>query len=231
MRRTTSSLRFTNRTILVATVTATLVVSVTGVSAHRIKGLYHQGLVKAFVSSPSTGTDGPVSIQWSTHDTGLRVACFFVSNSSLPRAGAPDWPRVTGVGFELPGALSGFALVSPLDQGWELVEGAHVNLPGHGALTVDFALVAPVNPAGHSTRGPSRRLGLPPGMPDAPQMGQPFCVSGPFPDKPGTIPPVPYTIEELINGVLVRFHGVEGRGPSLDVGIWDNPARTIPLYP
>jgi hypothetical protein len=210
--------------------TAGLVASAVAVSAHRIKGLYYEGLVKAFVSSPSSGVDSPVAIRWSTRDTGLRVACFFVSNSSAPRADLTAWPRVTGVGLELPGQLSGFTLLSPLDQGWDLVEGVPVNLPGHGAMTLDFALLAPVNPVGHP-RGPHQLLGLPPGMPDVPQNGQLFCVSGPFPDKPGTNPPLPYTIEELINGVVVRFHHVEGHGPSLDVGIWDNPARTIPLYP
>jgi hypothetical protein len=221
------------RAFLSATLCA-VAISAATLSAHRIKGLYHEGLVKAFVSSPSTGSDAPIPIAWGTTasgQTGLRVACFFVSNSSAPRADAPDWPRITGVGFELPGVRSGFTLLSPLDQGWDLVEDVHVNLPGHGALTLDFALLAPVNPVGHSIRGSHRLLGLAPGGVDAPQNGTRFCLSGPFPDKPGTTPPAPYTIEELINGVVVRFHRVEGHGPSLDVGIWDNAARTIPLYP
>jgi hypothetical protein len=220
------------RAIIVATLT--VAVSLATVSAHRIKGLYHEGQVNAFVSSPSSGADAPIPIAWGTApsgQTGLRAACFFVSNSSLPRADAPAWPRITGVGFELPGELSGFTLLSPLAQGWELVEGVPLHLPGHGSLTIDFALLAPVNPVGHSIHGPHRLLGLGPGGADAPQNGTRFCVSGPFPDKPGTSPPAPYTIEELINGVVIRFHGVEHGGPSLDVGVWDNPARTLPLYP
>jgi hypothetical protein len=221
------------RAIPVATL-AIVAIAIASLSAHSIRGLYHQGLVRALVSSPSSGADAPIPITWGTSSsgqTGLRVACFFVSNSSPPRPDAPVWPRVTGLGFELPGQLSGFTLLSPLDQGWELVEGVHADLPGHGAITIDFALLAPVNPVGHSIRDPGRLLGLPPGSEHRPQTGSRFCVSGPFPDKPGTNPPAPYTIEELINGVVVRFHRVEGHGPSIDVGIWDNPGRTIPLYP
>ena len=47
-------------------------------------------------------------------DTGLRVACLrgqYVHGASGQR---PEWPRVTAVGFELPGTLSGFS-VAPLD--------------------------------------------------------------------------------------------------------------------
>jgi hypothetical protein len=102
-------------------------------------------------------------------------------------------------------------------------------------MTIDFALVAPVNPVGHTVGGqPHRLLGIPPGQPEGRGNGTRFCVSGPFPNKPAMppAPPAPYTIEELINGVVIRFHRVEGHGPSFDVGVWHNPApRPIPLYP
>jgi len=39
------------------------------------------------------------------------------------------------------------------------------------------------------------------------------------------------TIEALINGAVVAFHGVYGNPGGLDVGVWDNPMRLIPLYP
>ena len=104
-------------------------------------------------------------------DTGLRVACFYVANTSPARVDRPDWPRVTSVGFELPGSPSGFSLVAPLDGDWELVEGTRVFLPGHGPVTLDFAIVArprcgalvdaklPVEPAGYSA-GAAGRAGL-----------------------------------------------------------------------
>jgi hypothetical protein len=35
----------------------------------------------------------------------------------------------------------------------------------------------------------------------------------------------------MLNGVVVEFRGVDGNGHGLDVGIWDNPARTFPPVP
>lgn len=228
--RNTPSARVRRLSLLFA-IPALVLATLASVSAHMIKGLFHGAT--AFVSSPSAGSDLPIPIAWGS-DTGLRVACFFVANTTPARADAPAWPRVTAVGFELPGVLSGFSLISPLDEGWDLMEGVPVVVPGHGAMTIDFALVAPVNPVGRALRGhPHRLLGIPPGQLPARGNGTRFCVSGPFPDKPATStsPAAPYTIEELINGVVVRFQGVESHGPSLDLGVWDNALRTIPLYP
>ena len=98
------------------------------VSAHTVKGLQSELLATAFVSSPLGGNatrrfrsagawatqrwiqgcEWPAST-WRTH-----------RRSAVDR---PEWPRVTGVGFELPGAPSGFALVEPLDGNWELHPG------------------------------------------------------------------------------------------------------------
>jgi hypothetical protein len=217
-------------TLVALLILATLV----GVSAHVVRGIQHPTLATGFVSSPSATADSPISIGWGGQPTGLRVACLFVANTSPARADAPDWPRVTAVGFELPGNRTGFALVSPLDSGWELVENVPVSLAGVGALTVDFALVAPVNPMGHG-KSPygGALLGLAPGQAPVRGSGTRFCVSGPFPDNPAIpTPPTPLTIEQIINGVVLRFHGVEPRGPSLDVGVWENAAqRPIPLFP
>jgi hypothetical protein len=207
-----------------ASVIATLVVaSLAGVSAHVIRGVLHPTQVTGFVSSPSGGTDVPIAVAWGARTTGLRVACFFVANTSAPRSDAPDWPRVTAVGFALPGEARGFALMSPLDAGWELLEDVPVTIPAVGDTTIDFALVAPVNPMGHgkAPRG-GELLGIPPGQPGGRGSGNRFCVSGPFPDDPAIATPTPLTIEQIINGVVLRFHGVGPHGPSIDLGIWEN---------
>jgi hypothetical protein len=39
------------------------------------------------------------------------------------------------------------------------------------------------------------------------------------------------TIENLLNGAVVRFDRVYGNPGGLDVGVWDSPLRTYPLYP
>ena len=202
---------------------AVICLSLIAVSAHTVRGIADPS-VTAFVGSPTAGTDQPLPVAWGTgpsrFDTGMAVACFHVANTSV-RPGA-EWPRVTAIGFELPGERSGFTLLSPLGEGWEVVENIDVATP-RGALTVDFALVAPVNPVGRSTIGnPHRLLGLPPNQPSGRGNGTPFCVAGPFP--PGL------SIEQIIDGVVVRFHGVQPNGPSLEVGLWDSPARTVPLY-
>jgi len=157
------------------------------------------------------------------------VVCFYVANTSLPRADRPGWPRITGVGFELPGTLSGFSLLTPLDGDWELVEDVHASLPGHGEVTLDFALVAPANPTGRTPGRPHDPAGIPPGQQAARGAGTRFCVSGPFPASLNGTQPT--TIEQIINGVVVGFHGIEGDHPSTDVGVWDNVLRVIPLYP
>jgi hypothetical protein len=195
------------------------VASLAGISAHSVKSLANPTLATAFVSSPSAGTDAPIPIAWAGADTGLKVACFNTANTSPARQDDPLWPRVTAIGFELPGRLSGFRLVAPASD-WSLEENVEAPL-GDTAVTLDFAIVAPVNPMGRSIVGdPHHLLGLPPNQS---RPGARFCVSGPFPSG--------LTIEQILNGVVVRFHGVDGGGPSIDFGVWDNAGRTIPLFP
>ena len=201
------------RLMLVAVV-AVAISSLASVSAHVIRGLTFPALAVAFVSSPSAAEDAPIDIGWGAEDTGLRVACFNAANTS-PKSADPLWPRITAIGFELPGTLSGFSLMAPLNGEWELMEGANAVLPGRGGVVVDFALVARVTP------------GTPPGIPPGQQAvrgnGTRFCVSGPFPEA--------MTIEQIINGVVVRIQQPQGQGLATDIGIWDNALRIVPLYP
>ena len=191
-------------------------------------------LATAFVSSPSAREDAPIKIVWGAQDTRLQVVCFHAANTSSPRADAADWPRVMGVGFELPGSASGFSLLQPLDDRWELVEGGTVSIDGRGTVALDFAIVARVNPIKWFRKGLHDPGGIPPGQPVTQGSGTRFCVSGPFPDTlPDLSDPsktVATTIERIINGVVVSFHGVEHRGPSRDLGLWVN-RPSVPLYP
>lgn len=223
----------------VAAFVAILIASAATVSAHVVRGLISPTAATAFVSSPTSGTDVPIAVRWSSGtavvDAG-RVVCFYVANSSTPRVDRPEWPRVTSVGFELPGSLSGFSLIDPTD-GWELVEGTRAFLPGHGLVTLDFAIVARFNPPGWF-RQPVEPRGIPPGQPTGIRgQGTRFCVNGPFPD---TLPSLltedpldttPTSIEGLLNGVVVGFHGVYGNPAGFDAGVWESPLRAIPLYP
>src|SRR6476469_7756217 len=75
--------------------------SLTTVSAHIVKGLDSPDFATAFVSSPTAPLDPLIKIGWGDPvkgDTGLRVACFYVANTSRPRPHDPRWPRVTAVG-------------------------------------------------------------------------------------------------------------------------------------
>jgi hypothetical protein len=206
-----------------------------GMSAHVVRGLHGT----AFVSSPTPSNDQPIKIMWTgtqgVVDTGRRVACFNAANTSAPRAEAPDWPRITGVGLELPDARTGFALVEPRDGRWDLVERVDQVIPGRGAVTLDFAVVARVNPLGFWQKRHRDLPGIAPGQTAARGNGTRFCVSGPFPD---TLPDpldasrsVTTTIEGLLNGVVVRFNGVQPHGAAADIGVWDNALRSVPLYP
>ena len=216
--------------------------SLVGVSAHIVKGLESPNLATAFVSSPSAGTDAPIPIVWGSQETHLRVICFNVANTSPERPDRPGWPRITGVGFELSGSPSGFSLMAPLDDDWELVEGDRASVPEHGAVTLDFAILAHVNPTGRTPGQPHAPRGIPPGQPGVRGSGTRFCVSGPFPDRLpdlSTADPadtVATTIETLINGVVVGFSGVVENDRGNDVGVWFPPPlgtapRVIPLYP
>jgi hypothetical protein len=221
--------------------TATFLSSFTGLSAHVVKGLDWLDFATAFVSSPSAGTDVPISIGWGQQNTGLKVVCFNVANTSPARPGVADWPRITGVGFELPGSPSGFTLTAPLSGDWDLVEGAKASLPGHDTVTLDVAILASVNPTGRTPGRPDRPRGIPPGQQGVRGSGTRFCVSGPFPDRLpdlSTADPadtVATTIEGILNGVVIAFQGVTGNNHGSDAGVWFPPPgtapRAIPLYP
>ena len=205
------------RLLLIA---ALLTFSAASISAHVIRGLSFPAFATAFVSSPSGALDAPIPIVWAGQDTGLRAACFFVANTSPPLPGDPDWPRITAVGFELPGVLSGFSLNAPSD--WQLVENQPLTL-NNVPVTMDFVLLAGTNPTGRTPGRPDAPAGIPPGQQAARGSGVRFCVTGPFPDG--------LSIEQIINGVIVRFDQVAPRGAVSDLGVWDNPARTFPQYP
>lgn len=227
--------------LAIAVLGALALVSVVSLSAHFVKGVGPSGSTSAFVSSPTDGADAPIQVKWGSAagDTGLRVVCFFVANTSQPRMDRPDWPRVTGVGFELPNSVSGFALVDPVDADWHLVEGVTASLAEHGTVTLDFAIVADVNPTGRTPGRPKDPAGLPPGQQGGVRgVGTRFCVSGPFPD---TLPGLgSTTIERILNGVVIGFQGVDDGEQGTDAGVWfPTPAgttgpgsipRTIPLY-
>ena len=209
--------------------------SISGISAHVVRGLHGT----AFVSSPTGSADKPISITWTgsqgTADTGQRVVCFNAANTSNARVDAPDWPRITAVGLEVPGAKRGFVLTEPADGRWRLVEGVEQVIPGRGVVTLDLALVADVSPAGLLIGRPRELPGIPPGQRMERGSGTRFCVSGPFPD---TLPnptnhaeTVDTAIELLLNGVVVRFHGTQRHDLSADIGVWDSALRHVPLYP
>ena len=211
---------------------ALVLASLTAISAHTVRSVTASP-VKAFVSSPTGANDSPVAIQWvnpsstppTTYDTGLRVVCFFVANPSPADPARPDWPRITSVGFELPGSPSGFALVDPTGGDWQLRENVPAKLSGQD-ITLDFTIVAGVNPTGRTPGKPENPLGIPPGQPDLTRgAGTRFCVSGPF-------PPQFTRIEDILNGVVVGFHGVEGHHQGVDAGVWftQGALRPIPLY-
>ena len=222
------------RGALLSLSSAFVLASVAGISAHFVRGLESPD-VAAFVSSPTGATDVPIKLAWTagttTIDTGLSVACFYVANSSAERADRPEWPRITGVGFELPGSPTGFALVSPAGGDWEIKENVPTQLAGQD-VTLDFVIAARVNPTGRTPGQPQSPLGIPPGQPEQRRSGTQFCVSGPFPQG--------LTIEGMINGVVVQFQGATGNEPGIESGVWfPTPAgttgpgplpRAIPLY-
>jgi hypothetical protein len=159
-------------------------------SAHRVIGVNHPTLNVAAVRSPAASqTDMPVPI----FDTGLSVVCFKVTNSS-------ESSHITGVGLELPGDLSGFALVSPLDRGWSIEEGGDAR--GFPDATMDFAVVMGTHFAGGR---PKQGITTADGV-------VPICVSGPFPSIP---------IETMLNGVFVGFRGDDPASLGFDIGVWE----------
>jgi hypothetical protein len=136
--------------------------------------------------------------------TDLAVACFNVRNTSPP----PSEAKITAVGFDLPGDLTGFALVSPTDSEFRLEnEVAHV--PDFQHTILDFALLT-----GRTFAGGNPHNGL-----ARSATATRFCVSGPFPrDVDGLFTP----IETLLNYSFVRFKQVGPDGALDDVGIWES---------
>ncbi len=195
-----------NRTIAIAAVA--VVSSLTTLSGHVVRGILYPTQATAFVSSPSAAEDAPIAIRWGAADTGLRIACFNVANTSPVLPGTPGYPRITAVGFELPGARAGFALLGGESE-WQVHNNAPATLLGRGAVTLDVVLVP-------------RGTGLPPGQAATRWSGTRLCLSGPFPDG--------VNIEQLLNGVVVGYQTHAG-GPIVDIGLWDSPLRVVPLYP
>ena len=184
--------RFKTLTLALLYVAAALVAE-----AHNIKGVKYPTLATARLSSPTTAVDRPVPIA----GTELAVACFNVRNTS------PYEAKITAVGFDLPGDLAGFALVSPTDSEFRLEnEVAHV--PDFPHTILDFALLT-----GKTFPGGNPHDGLAPSA-----TPTKFCVSGPFPrDADGQFT----QIETLLNYSFVRFKQVGPDSSLDDVGIWE----------
>ena len=194
------------RTLVAATIL--VAASFTTVSGHIVRGIHYPTQATAFVSSPSAADDAPIAIRWGADDTGLRIACFNVANTAPALANVPGYPRITAVGFELPGARAGFTLLGHEGE-WQVVNNVGASLLGRGNATFDFVLLA-------------RGAGLPPGQAATRAASTRFCVSGPFPEG--------LSIEQLINGVAVGFQA-QADGPIVDIGLWDNVQRAVPLFP
>ena len=198
-----------SRRLGTAVTAAIVVASISTVSAHVVRGILFPSQATAFVSSPSAADDAPIPIRWGVHDSGLRVACFNVANTATAQAGTPGYPRIVALGFELPGVRGGFTLLTPSPDDWRVVSNAPASLLGRGSVTLDVVLLA-------------RGSGVPPGQMAARGAGTRFCLSGPFPDG--------VDIEQIINGVAVGFQ-TQPDGPIVDIGIWDNAQRVVPLFP
>jgi hypothetical protein len=194
------------RTLVITT--AVICVWLTTLSAHVVRGILNPTQATAFVSSPSATEDVPIPVKWAAEDSGLRIACFNIANTSPASASVPGWPRVTAFGFELAGARSGFALLNGQNE-WQVLEGISASLPGRGNVILDVVIAA-------------RGSGIAPGQAATRGAGTKLCLSGPFPDGP--------SIEQLINGVAVGFQSQPG-GPIVDIGLWDSPQRVVPLHP
>lgn len=205
LRTFSTSLR---RLVAALAVGTLLVVSISPVSAHVVRGILYPAQATAFVSSPSATEDLPIALRWGTDDAGVRIACFNVANTAAAQANT-GYPRITAVGFELPGVRGGFSLVTPSTDEWRVVSNAPSSLLGRGSVTLDVVLLA-------------RGTGLPPGQPATRGSGTRFCLAGPFPDG--------LSIEQIINGVVVGFQR-DADGPIVDIGVWDNPQRLVPLFP
>ncbi|MFN2445552.1 MAG: hypothetical protein ABR606_08220 [Vicinamibacterales bacterium] len=160
--------------------------------AHRVTGRTYSTLATALVQSP---TASPVDLPLPIFDTGLSVICIKVTNTS------PIDTRITAIGLELPGALSGFSLVTPVNADFGVQENVGP-IPGFPGVTLDLALVVSQDGGGVMPRG------IPPGA-----TPLTICITGPFPT--GT------PIETLLNGVFVRFDTGGAFGNRSDIGVWE----------
>jgi hypothetical protein len=153
-------------------------------SAHRVIGRKYPTLATALVQSPNASTsDFPIPL-W---NTGLSVVCLKVTNTS------PGDARITGLGLDIPGVLSGFALIAPVNSGATLVENVGP-VEGFPGVALDVAVITT------------------PGL-DRGTQPTTLCISGPFD------PAVP--IETLLNGVFVAFQGNGGLSSVTDIGVWE----------
>ena len=192
-----STIRSSRRAPLFVPVVA-LVVLMTGIGyTHTYVGLEHQALVRARVQSPNASvTDFPEPIP----GTALSIVCFTVRNT-----GALD-SRITAIGFDLDGTLTGFSLLAPAGGAFELIEDVS-NVPQLSDVTLDFALVT-----GRTFGGGHPASGLP-----RSDTATQFCVSGPFDT---TVP-----IERLLDRGVLRVQRVGPDGESGDIAVWESRPR------
>ena len=180
-----------------AVLSVAIIVAAAGAAAyaHTYVGLEHgRPLVSARVQSPAAQlTDFPVPIP----GTDLSVVCFRVRNTSEFDS------RITAIGLELPGDLTGFTLVSPTDTDFHIIEQVN-QVPGLPDATLDFALVT-----GRTFGGGRPNSGLAP----SPTLTT-FCVSGPFPQN------VP--VERLLDRGVLRVQRIGGDGELSDVAVWES---------
>lgn len=178
---------------LFASVVVMVAAAATVAYGHTYFGLQHQTLVRARVQSPNASTaDFPIPL-----GGGSSLVCFGVRNT-----GAFD-SRITAIGLELPGELSGFSLVSASGGDFDLIEPVE-HVPELPDVTLDFALVT-----GRTFGGGQPHRGL---APDDPLTT--FCVSGPFD------PTVP--IERVLDHGVLRVQRVGVDGKLGDVAVWEN---------
>jgi hypothetical protein len=170
---------------------------------HTIRGVSNPTLAVARLSSPTSSVDRPQPLGGD-----LALACFNVQNRS------PFDARITAVGLDLPGELTGFALVSPVGAGFDL-ENEAGQIPGFPLMSLDFALLT-----GRTFASGNPWAGLPPST--TPTQ---VCVSGPFPRDPADAS-LFLPIEKLLDNSFVRFKNVGPNGDVSDVGVWE--LRPVP---
>ena len=111
--------------------------------------------------------------------------------------------RITAIGLELPGEVTGFTLLSPTDSDFRLIEQVS-QVPNLPDATLDFALVT-----GRTFGGGRPHSGLAPSV-----SLTTFCVSGPF------APNVP--IERLLDRGVLRVQRAGADGELGDVAVWES---------